>query len=34
MNVEEFGKSRKNLQLIEVRESDELEYHGCFKGAI
>jgi len=34
MNVEEFGASWKNLQLIDVREPDELEYHGCFKGAI
>ena len=34
MNVEEFGKYRKNLQLIDVREPDELEYHRCFKGAI
>jgi len=34
MNVEEFGTSRQNLQVIDVREPEELKYHGCFKGAI
>ena len=34
MNVEEFGSSRERLTLIDVREPEELRYHGCFSGAI
>ena len=34
MNVEEFGPSRERLTLIDVREPEELRYHGCFNGAI
>ena len=34
MNVEEFGSSRERLTLIDVREPEELRYHGCFNGAI
>ena len=34
MNVEEFGTSRERLKLIDVREPEELCYHGCFSGAI
>ena len=34
MNVEEFGSSRDKLKLIDVREPEELRYHGCFNGAI
>lgn len=34
MNVEEFGSSRERLALIDVREPEELRYHGCFSGAI
>ena len=34
MNVEEFGTSRERLKLIDVREPEELRYHGCFSGAI
>ena len=32
MNVEEFGSSRERLTLIDVREPEELRYHGCFNG--
>ena len=34
MGVEEFGSSRDRLKLIDVREPEELRYHGCFNGAI
>ena len=34
VNVEEFGSSRERLKLIDVREPEELRYHGCFSGAI
>ena len=34
MNVEEFGPARERLTLIDVREPEELRYHGCFNGAI
>ena len=34
MNVEEFGSSRDKFKLIDVREPEELRYHGCFNGAI
>ena len=34
MNVEEFSSLRERLKLIDVREPEELRYHGCFSGAI
>ena len=34
LNVEEFGSSRERITLIDVREPEELRYHGCFNGAI
>ena len=34
VDVEEFSLSRERLTLIDVREPEELRYHGCFSGAI